>query len=204
MAEEKSNYLEDMKRYQYGELAKRLSQSKENQRFVPGALEQLASDIKEISESENLLLKDLIKKGQGLESILEVYPAKYGKEYNNLTVEELLSHYEKILNDYLTKERVMKIKENFGKVGGEKLGDIEKKLNKAMYDMLGKQKGYREFSEKELKSIQDVIGKYGLIKDILNLLEDIKFEELRPTATENAYRQELTKKVDELYMYSSD
>ena len=55
----------DMKRYQHAQLASIYAQSEENHRYIPTALEGLASNVREQSETESDLLTSLIKKGLG-------------------------------------------------------------------------------------------------------------------------------------------
>lgn len=188
----------DMRRYQYAELANRYSKSEENQKYLPGALEKLASDMKEVSETESQLLGDLLKKGQGLESILGIYPGKYEKEKNNLTVEQFVNSYDNVITGYLEKEKIEKLKGALGKMSSSTLGDINKKLDEALYRLIGHKKGYAPLSEEELKNLEGIAEKYKSINDIIKQIEDIYFNELGSPIVKKSNKQILTGLVDKL------
>ncbi|MCX6747255.1 MAG: hypothetical protein NTU63_03945 [Candidatus Pacearchaeota archaeon] len=190
------DYFKDMRRYEYAKLASDFSKSKETQRFVPGALERFASDVKEVSETESLLLKDLIRKGQGLESILGIYPKKCEEVHQKLTLEQFATYYNEIITGYLDQEKVKALKEAFGRLGSTTVEDIQKKIGEATYKLIGHQEGYQKLTDDELKKVQETAEKYKGLNDVLEYIENVYFEELKPEAIKNANIQGLNKLVD--------
>lgn len=192
----------DWKRYQYAKLAGQFAQSENTQYLVPGTLEQLASDMKEVSATESELIKDLIGKGQGLESILGIYPKKYDEERDNATIEQLVTDYDKIISGYLDEQTANYLKETLGKVGSKTLKSIKSKLDEISYKLTGDKKGYQKIEDsEELAKLQKDAVKYKSLIETLGKIEQVYFDELTPSVTKKANKNMLKQTVDELKKY---
>lgn len=187
--------LDDLIRYENGESAKRLYQSEEGKKFVPGALDNLMGSL---HEDAALSTRVAIKHG-GEEDIIELYAGKYQKALGSLDIEELLEkQYEGILNSYLDEIKATKIRKEFAKFSNATVGDIRKEFASSQYILLGEQTESYKFSDKEVENAQKTFKEYEKINNILELLEDIKFENLRPIAAKKTYKQHLEEYAESL------
>jgi len=187
--------LDDLMRYENGELGRRLYQSEEGKKFVLGALENLMGSL---HEDAALSTGVAINHG-GEEDIIKVYAGKYQKALDSLDIEELLEkQYEGILSSYLDEIRVTKIRKEFAKFSNATVGDIRKELASSQYILLGKQTKSYKFSDKEVENAENTFEKYKKINEGIELLEDIKFENLRPIAARKTYTQELKEYAESL------
>jgi len=187
--------LDDLMRYEDAELASRLYQSEEGKKFVPGALDNLMGSL---HEDAALSTRVAIKHG-GEEDIIKVYAEKYQKTLNSLNIEQLLDkQYEGILNSYLDEIKATKIRKEFAKFSNGKLGDIRKEFESSKYLLVGKMKGLLNPTDKEVENAEKTFKEYEKINNIIELFEDIKFENLRPIAAKKTYKQHLEEYAESL------
>ena len=77
--EEIPQYIQDLNRYQYADVAARLGSSEDTAQFVPGALEKLVSGFgvdKDILEG---LKQGTLASKEGIQTAVKVYAGKYHK-----------------------------------------------------------------------------------------------------------------------------
>jgi len=174
--------LEDLTRYQGAGLAASLARSEEGQRYLSGALEQLAEDMG-VSESARGFIDGALSSDEGIKAVLGSYGQKYQESKNSLNVGELFSSYEDVLNSYLeNQEDSAKIMGEVNKYSEENYGNIMKKIFSAKHVIDGE--GKYDFSNDEKESAKRTIEQYGNLVEILGTLESARFESLRLKAVE--------------------
>jgi len=94
------------------------------------------------------------------------------------------------LNNYLDEEEATKIRKEFMKFSEEKLKDINKNLKRSEYILKGEDNFY-DFKDEEKENAKNTLEKYQKMVLGMALLEDVKFENLRPNVTERTHKQVL-------------
>jgi hypothetical protein len=188
--------LEDLTRYQGGELARRFYSSDENRVYTNGALYQLASDL-EIEEKAKGFIDGAMASEEGIKKAIADYSKKYKEGFESCSVDDLKSHYEKFIAGYLENKEANKVRKELDRFSKENMKDITSKIKKAKYILDGEKNNYT-FSEEEKKEAKDTIEKYGKILTIIQYLEDIKFENLRKPSVERSQKIDFKNLVDKL------
>jgi hypothetical protein len=189
--------LEDMIRYQGGELASRFYGSDQDRVYVNGALYQLASDLGIEKEAKGFIDGSMASE-DGIKTAVGVYSTKYREAINEVKMGDLFEHYDEFLKDYLDVEEVDKVKAEFGKFSNETYGEINKEIAKSLYVIDGTDKKLYDFSDKEKEKAKDVLEEYQKIFSLMKILEDIKFENLRPKAVKRSQGRNLKNLVGKL------
>lgn len=183
---EKQPYLEDLVRYQYADVAARLSKNPQDAQFATGALEKLISGFgvdKDILEG---LKAGTYASEEGIKTAIGVYAGKYHKVLNNLTLPDFYNVRYGILKSLLGEEESNKAKEIFEKYKDQTVGSITKKFMQAQ-TILNDQTGL--FDEKKKEEAKKTVEKLGHINNVIGLLEQRNYEELRNGATKATYKE---------------
>ena len=174
--------LEDLTRYQYGALAGRLLQSKENQAYVPGALEQLASDLG-IEETAEGFIQGSMVSDKGLQTAVMTYAGKYEKAMSDLTVKELYSTYKECFKGELSNEEKETIDKKY-LFNSTNVGEIMKELAKLQHKAQSPDAKEKESAKKELEKYQD-------FTQMLMIIQDNMYKNLLPKAIERTNQERL-------------
>ncbi len=180
--------LENVIRYERGELARRLIGSEDGQKHLGSTLEQLAYDLGMTGDPKGFV-EGVMASKQGIETTVGNYVGKRQDAMSSVTVQELSGYYGETLDSYLDGTEAGKIKAELGKFSDETFGDITKKLKKAKYDLDGEEHG--ELSDEKKNSAEAVLKKYENVMLILQTLENDKMEKLRPSVVEKSHKKEL-------------
>jgi hypothetical protein len=178
--------LEDLTRYQYGSLAARLLQSQDGGLYVPGALEQLASDLG-IKESAEGFIQGTMASEKGLETAVMTYAGKYEKAMGELTIKELYNTYKKCFEGNLSYEEkeIVDKKYSFNEA---KVGEMKKKIAKLQHQAKSPDEKEREKAKKELEEYQDLVYLFTIVQDNL-------YKNLLPKAIERTNQMRLKELV---------
>ena len=177
--------LKDLKRHEAGELARRLFKSGEKD-IANGALETLAYDLGIISRAEGFIQGTLASE-KGIDTATGIYSQKYHEILEGLTVNDLSTHYDQILKGYLSEEGAEPIRAEFNRFSGQTYGDIIKQVTRANYVVQGESEDRYDFSEEEVWDARVTLERYKGLITSMNLLDDIKFENLRPRAAKRTH-----------------
>lgn len=177
--------LEDITRYQNGALAGLFSSSKQDSIYVNGALYELASSMG-IEEEAKGFIDGAMASREGVKTAIGVYSEKYQHALEDVNIEDLQTHYNEFIEGYLDEEKVGKINGELLKFSKEKFGDISKKIKRSEYILKGKDT--YDFSDGEKEEAKATIEKYKNLVTILETLEQIKFEQLRPNAVRRSQK----------------
>lgn len=186
--------LEDLTRYQAGELAKRFYESRDSRNYVGGALYQLASDMG-VEEEADGFIKGSMASRQGMETAAKVYSEKYHEAFKDVSMGDLKGHYENYITEY-GDEDAAKVTAEFDKFSSETHGDITKKLARAEYVLKGEALG--EYTENDRTAAKETLEKYGRISLIMKQLEDIKFENIRGDAVKISQEESSRELIEKL------
>ena len=179
----------DFEKYQYGALAKGLWESEESKRYGPSALEVLAGE-KGLNLGEEALgfVRGTQASEKGIQTASDVYASKFEEKRGEYSPAQLTGWYNPLLSDldsdskdkitnYLEKytEPLKVIREDYA----DALNTLDKKAKKG------------KFSQEEINKAQDTKKKYEEILGVLSVLDNYKFETLRPEAVNTARKQDL-------------
>lgn len=183
--------LENMTTFQEGELARRLFESGETN-LANAAIYNIGDQIKgekdkDIAEGYR---QGTFETDESIKKAAEFFSARYHQAMSSATVNDLSTHYNRILRNYLTEEEANSIRNEFSLYSGETYGDIIKNVARANYVLEGLEKGL-EFSEEEIEAAEVTMAKYDSLRKTISLLENIKFENLRPRAANKAHKTSL-------------
>jgi hypothetical protein len=177
-------------KYQYGALAARLASSKENAKYVSSALEMLAGSKGLNLGEEALKFHNSFGpfNEKQIQGAINVYAGEFQKERGKYKPIDMAAWYDSVLRD-LDKTNKEKILGELSK-HGETIGEIMEKYIKAGHDLEGLNKGIK-YSEEQISEAKKTIEKYQNIMEILQTLDNYKFEELRPEAVNAARKKDL-------------
>jgi hypothetical protein len=187
--EEIPKYIEDLNRYQYADVAGRFASSEETAEFVPGALEKLVSGFgvdKDILEG---LKQGTLASKEGIETAVKIYSDKYKKSLGTLKVSEFYDVRYSTLKSLLGEEKAMEAKVTLEKYSEQSVGSITKKVEQANAILKDKTGLFDEEKKAEAKK---TLEKLGPVYNIIQLIEQRKFEELRNDATKSFYKDSIT------------
>ena len=186
--------LENLTEYQNAGLAMYLLKSEESQKFLPGALEQLAEDLG-VDKKARGFINGAFASEDGLKIATQTYAQDYIKGLKEAKIDELYEHYKPTIDNYLDDDEKVKLQSEFNKYSNKEFGNIMEETEKAKYQIEDK---YGIVSDKDKAVAREVLKKYKEIISFINLLEEIKFENLRPKATERTYKEILKQSVKDL------
>ena len=185
--EDKPKYLEDLTRYQYANVANRLFSDEKTRQFAPGALEKMLDTI-------NPADKEMAKAGymgafaseEGTKIAIGINAKKYQDSLSNLKVTEFYDVRSGILKSLFGDEKAEEYKAFFEKYGEQTVGSITKRFMQAQ-TIINDKTGL--FDEEKKKEAKKTLEKYASISNVIGLLEDRNFEELRAGATKSTYKE---------------
>lgn len=179
----------DFQKYQYAGLAASLATSKEGAKYVPGALQVLAGDqgLKLGEEALGFIRGTNITK-EGIKEAINVYYQKFQDERNKYKPVNLVDWYDSVLNglEYTEKGKILIA---LGK-NNETIGSISEKVREAMYT-LSDTAPKNMFTSEQKSEAKETIEKYKDVLDIMETLDNYKFEELRSDAVEATRKRSL-------------
>ncbi len=184
--------LEDLTRYEHAVLASRFARSEVDQMYVPGALKKLKNSLDDDAQRATEIALGL----GGHEQIIQTYADKYSKILEKLTVGELSTGYSKTIDNYLDKTEADKLKKEFNKFSDKTLEGINKELKKAKHILDGKD-DYK-YPDNEIEWAKQTKDKYKHINPNIAILENIKFEALRPNAVKKTHEELLKEQVGKI------
>jgi len=187
----------DLERYKYAILAERLFASEQDRPLVSGTLEKLAEDMGR--EPEDGFTQGSNASPEGQKIAIDPYVRKYNKALDALTFGQLWGYHDRTVKDYVGDEVSEKYKNQFDKFADETLGSVRERLKKAKYILSGK--GIYDFSAEEKKDAEEVSERFEKIMGILEILEQVRMEELRPEVTKRTYQNLLTKFADSNFRF---
>ncbi|MCK4647852.1 hypothetical protein KAT24_02910 [Candidatus Pacearchaeota archaeon] len=161
--------LEDLTQYQYGALAGRLLQSKEGQMYVPGALEELASDMG--YESDSPFVIGTNASNEGIQAAVNNAYGRYEKAEGELSIKDFYNTYKEYFEDGLSDEEKEIVKGKYVS-NDANVGEIKGKIAELQHDAGSPNAEKRKEAEKELEKYQDIIQMFAIVQDNLykNLL----------------------------------
>lgn len=182
----KSNYLEDIVRYQYANVAARLASDEKTAPFAKGALEKLLEKMDPASRGiADGFVQGAFASEEGMNIAININAGKYQKALGNLDVTQFYELRLKTLNSLLGEKEAEESKAVFDKYKGQTIDSIIKKISQA--DAILKDKTGL-FDDKKKEDAKKTMEKLGYISNIINLLENRNYEELMPIATKGTYK----------------
>lgn len=165
---------EDIERYESANVAMRFLAQKDLPN-VAGALEKLAEDFGKGEEYKGFI--DIAMSSErGIKQTTLFYGNKFGEAINSANIGELYEkRYAEILQEYAG-ENLEKYNEIFNSFAGETYGDIMKKFMQAKKILDDKTD---LFGDEQKKEAEGTLEKYKALSEILELVEEAKFESLR-------------------------
>ncbi len=179
MEKENQNYLEDLKLYQYADVAGRLASDKKTAIFAKGALEKLLEQMD--PKSRNLadsFVEAAFASEEGNKIAISKNMEKYQNALNNLTVSEFYDVRKGLL------KKSEEYKEVFEKYQGQTVGSIMKKYEQSQKIVNDKDD---LFDEKRKEEAKKTIEKLERIYNVISLLEQKNYFGLIKGATEGTF-----------------
>ena len=176
-------------KYAYGALAGRLLGSEESKGYAQSALEVMVGS-KGLNMGEEALRFHRAFGPQSedqMNSAINVYAGEFEKERGKYKPADMTAWYDSVLSD-LAKEDKEKILGALGKYT-ETFETINKESSKAAYIMKGKDKDV--FSKEQIDKAKKTLEKYKEILSVISVLDNYKFEQLRPDAVSEARKSDL-------------
>ena len=194
MAEQRPDY--SFERYQYGASAARLLASEDSARYAPSALEVLAGK-KGLDLGEEALgfVRGTQASEEGINKAIKVYNGKFEEKRGKYSPAQLVDWYNPILSD-LEPDAKDKLANYLGKYT-ETLQSIRDNVNDAL-NTLDKRAKKGKFTQTQINLAQDIVKKYEEVLNVLGILDNYKFETLRPDAVNAARKQDLEKMASTL------
>jgi hypothetical protein len=187
--QQKPKYLEDLARYQYADVAFRLYSNKADAQFAPSALEKLVNNFGVDKDVLEGLKAGTFASKKGIETAIGIYAGKYQKILGSLDVTEFYNTRYNILKSLLGDEKANEAKSVFEKYKGQTVTSITKKYSQAQA-ILKDQTGL--FDEKKKEEAKKTFEKLAPITNLINLLEQRNYEELKNGATKDSYKKMIT------------
>ncbi|MEK6912865.1 MAG: hypothetical protein AABX26_02825 [Nanoarchaeota archaeon] len=181
--------LPDFMKYQYGALAGRLAQSEESGRYAPSALEMLAgSKGLNLGEEAQGFIRGTNASEDGIKTAIGIYAKKFQEKRGEYKPVELASWYSNVLSS-ISPEDAKKITGKLAEYD-ETLSDINKKYIAADHLLSGVNKGIK-FDDEKIAQAKKIKEKYQLVLEVLGILDNYTFEDLRTDAVKTARKTEL-------------
>ena len=181
--------LPDFMKYQYGALAGRLAQSEESGRYAPSALEMLAgSKGLNLGEEAQGFIRGTNASEDGIKTAIGIYAKKFQEKRGEYKPVELASWYSNVLSS-ISPEDAKKITGKLSEYD-ETLSDINKKYIAADHLLSGVNKGIK-FDDEKIAQAKKIKEKYQLVLEVLGMLDNYTFEDLRTDAVKTARKTEL-------------
>jgi hypothetical protein len=176
-------------KYMYGALAGRLTQSKESSRYAPSALEILAGK-KGLNLGEEALgfIRGTQASEEGIKTAINVYAGKFEEERGKYKPIDMAQWYDSILKDLDAGDK-QKIVGVLGKYS-ETIGSIVKKFSQAGY-ITAEEAPEGLFTPQQIASAKATLEKYGEVLQVMDILDNYKFEELRSDAVSSRRKADL-------------
>ncbi|VVB83078.1 Uncharacterised protein [uncultured archaeon] len=187
--EEIPQYIQDLNRYQYADVAGRFGSNEDTAQFVPSTLEKLVSGFgvdKDILEG---LKQGTLASEEGIKTAVNIYAGKYKKSLETLKVSEFYEVRFNTLKSLLGEAKAAEAKETFEKYADQSIGSITKKVSQAQAKLKDNTGLFDEAAKAEAKK---TLEKLGAIHNLIVLLEDRKFEEIRNDAKKQYYKESIT------------
>ena len=182
--------LPDFMKYRYGALAGRLAQSEESARYAPSALEMLAGS-KGLNLGEEALEFHKSYGEQTPEQIqnsAKVYYQKFQEKRGEYKPVELASWYSDVLSS-ISPEDAKKITGKLAEYD-ETLASINEKYVAADHLLSGVKKGIK-YADDKIAEAKKIKEKYQVVLQIIGILDNYTFEDLRTDAVKTARKTEL-------------
>ena len=196
MAEEEiPQYIQDLNRYQYANVAARFGSSEDTAQFVPSALEKLVSGFNIDKDILEGLKAGTLASEEGVKTAVNIYAGKYKKSLDTLKVSEFYDVRYSTLKSLLGEEKAMEAKVTMEKYADQSIGSINKKISQAQAKIKDNTGLFDDAAKAEAKK---TIEKLGPIATIIQMIEERKFEEIRNDATKQYYKDNITKILADL------
>lgn len=179
-------------KYMYGALAARLGSSEESSRYAPNALELLAgSKGLNLGEEAEGFIKGTRASEEGIKTAIGIYAGKFNEKREEYKPSDLVAWYSPLLADLDSGDKD-KITGILGK-HNESLKSINKKFKIALKIVKdSKDKDLKElYTTERISEAEETLKKYEKIMQTLNVLDNYKFEGLRPDAVNEARKEDL-------------
>ena len=190
--EEIPQYIQDLERYQFGNVAARLYSKEEDAPFARGALEKLVSGFNVDKDILEGLKAGTFASEEGIKTAAGIYAGKYKKSLETLKVSEFYDVRFSTLKSLLGDAKAAEAKETFEKYKDQSIGSIMKKISEAQAKLDDKTGLFDEAAKAEA---QKTIDKFGPIFNIIQVLEQRRYEELRNDATKSTYKEMITESL---------
>lgn len=186
MTETKSKYLEDLARYQYGDVAGRLGSDEKTAPFMKGALEKLIDSFDIDKDILSGLKEGAFASEQGIATATQIYAEKYQNALKQTKVMEFYEVRSSTLKSLLGDEKAEESKAVFEKYQDQTIGSILNKFEQAQEKIKSKNGLFDEKAKAEAKKTSE---KLAPIYNLITLLEQRNYEELRNGATKSTYKE---------------
>lgn len=179
----------DFQKYQYAGLAASLAASRESAMYAPGALEVLAGE-RGLNLSEETLgfRKGTQASKEGIQTAIQTYAEMFEAKRGEYKPADLTDWYDSVLSDLGEEERE-KI-ERALKEHDEPLKSINEKYERASY-IASDDAPKGIFTPDQIADAKKTLKKYEDLVTVLAILDNYKFEELRPDAVEATKKKNL-------------
>ena len=192
MTEEiKPKYLEEITRYQYADVSARLGSDKQTAPFAVGALEKLVDSFGMDKDMISGLREAAFASEEGIATAVKIYSEKYQNALNQSKVTEFYNLRLPTLTSLLGEEKAKEAQAVFEKYSKDTIGSITSKVNKAQAIM----NSGNGFNNKEKEEAKKTLEKLGAIFNLIQLLEQRNYEELRNGATKSTYKDMITESL---------
>ena len=192
MTKTKTPDFSSFEKYMFGALAGRLASSEESSRFAPNALELLAgSKGLNLGKEAEGFVKGTYASKEGIQTAIGIYGGMFEKERGQYSPADLTEWYMPLLSD-LEKEEKEKIVEILGK-HAESTQEINKRYLKAVRVVKDSEdENLKELHDKKkVSESKEILEKYREIMSTLRVLDEYKFENLRPDVIDEARKKDL-------------
>lgn len=173
--------------YRYGELANRFFQTKEGQIHVKSSLEKLVQETG-ADKNARAFVEGTYATKEGLATAAKVGAEDYAEAFGSLTIKDIYQIYESTIQFYLGKDtqEFQNAKAEFEKFRDETYNSILEKLEYA--ETMIKDGKTLKHSQEEIDEAERIKEKYTKLFTYIKILEDRKFEGLRPDVVDRTYK----------------
>ena len=179
-------------KYQFGALAARLNASKESAKYAPSSLEVLAgSKGLNLGDEAMGFIRGTQASQEGIKTAINTYAEQFEQARADYTPSDLSDWYMPLLDgiEDEEKERILGVLNEYS----EKLGEINKKFKVASKIIENSEDAdLRDlYNEEQISQAREDVEKYGKVMLTMQILDNYKFEGLRPDVIDAARTKEL-------------
>lgn len=194
--EEARSRLEDLARYEKAVAAEKFKGEK-NSSLARTALRMHVEGLG-LDEGSRDIVDRYISNEKGLNEAIDIYAGKWNEAFGSLTINEAQNYMGESVYSGLDDRDKSSIKSEVAKFKDEKIGDIEKKLGKALYLLQGVQGELVDATQDQIDKAKNTKRDYENILPIVNTWKSYRIEGLRKGISDENIKENLQERAKKI------